>query len=145
MELALVKDTTRIWLSYERKKTAREREVAEIVREILKRMEKARVPLYLAGIICAIGGTIYAYKRPIPTPLVYEKCSDEYSESSVKVGIWAGRKAGIFQGGYMSGLIYFTPEFARFLRLPVMEVPPVKPRGAPRRKRKQRTQASAKQ
>jgi hypothetical protein len=145
MERTFVISTTRSWLRYEIEELARERKVDEIVREILKRMERAGMPLRWAGIIAAIGGTIYAYKRPIPTPLVYEKCSDEYSEKSISIGIWAGRKAGIFQGGYMSGLIYFTPEFARFLRLPVMEVPPVKPRGAPRRKRKQRTQASAKQ
>jgi hypothetical protein len=45
----------------------------------------------------------------------------------------------------MSGLIYFTKEFAIFLGLPVMEVPPVKPHVPVRRKRKQRTQASDKQ
>ena len=144
MERTFVISTTRSWLRYEIEELAKERNVDEIVREILKRLERTGMPLRWAGIVAAIGGTIYAHRRPIPTPLVYEECSDEYAEKSIRIGIWAGRKAGIFQGGYMNGLIYFTPEFARFLGLPVRKVPPVKPRGAPRRKRKQRTKGDDK-
>jgi hypothetical protein len=139
VEYTIAKESIYGWLKQDIERLRHERRIDEIVRKIVEALDKAGLDVSWAPIVCAVGGYIHGCGKPVETREVYEAWENEYSKSSIRVAIWAGRKAGIFQGGYEDGLIYFTPEFARFLRLPVMEVPPVKPRGAPRRKRKQRT------
>ena len=107
------------WLQSEIRHIRRERNVDEIVDRVIKDMQEANVPLGLIGAVCAIGGYIYGHKKPIETMKVIEALADEYSENSIRTALWAGRKAGIFQGGFKYGLVYFTKEFAKFLGLPV--------------------------
>jgi hypothetical protein len=145
VEYTITKESIYGWLKQDIERLRLERRIDEIVRKVMEALDKVGLGGKWTSIVCAIGGYIHGCGKPVETRKVYEAWENEYSKSSIRVAIWAGRKAGIFQGGYENGLIYFTPEFARFLGLPDREVPPVKPRGAPRRKRKQRTQASAKQ
>jgi hypothetical protein len=136
VEYTITKESIYSWLKQDIEQLRHERRIDEIVRKIVEALDKAGLDVSWAPIVCAVGGYIYGYGKPVETRKVYEAWENEYSKSSINVAIWAGRKAGIFQGGYMNGLIYFTDEFARFLGLPIMEVPPVKPHGAPHRKRK---------
>jgi len=131
------------WLHKEIQHIRRERKVDEIVNEVIKALKEANLDFGVAGVICAIGGYIHGNGKPVETRKVYEALSDEYKTKSVNVGIWAGRKAGIFQGGSKHGLIYFTEEFARLIGLPVykLEDEPVRRKKRERRRKVMQTAA----